>query len=375
MYLCFVCYCIKYSYGCFCCICDGSHYWLLVPTTEADRSKRRLFCSEEPDIEDYGKMVTTKKKTIVAETLLHRFRSKRGLFVTDVTKTEWCEKQMEFSLFFKEWKNNNEPQRHDDFEEWCNKKQTDFALVYGGGRKNNEARKAGIARHIHLEKEVLKRVEVEINSQEDYMALKLVNFINGVNQLLFEGLTRELPIVAFAFEEGIWMVGKIDEIRMPILESDHNHNHNHNPVLVETKTRARDTIPAEAQKRNDIQVACTHSGLFARTLEDVVTCYKNTCKMLPLAHDQLVIRYEYQKDGSLLDEDKFSYDDGWLKNKIKNCLEFWLGGRDANYVADEEEWKCGFCDFVSDCPACSDLSDSTESLTSDESYPNPRYHH
>ncbi|XP_019441456.1 PREDICTED: exonuclease V, chloroplastic-like isoform X2 [Lupinus angustifolius] len=375
------------------------------------RAKRSLFNSAEPDIEDYGKMVMSKKKTRVAETLLHRFRSKRGLFVTDVTKTEWCEKQMEFSLFFEEWKSNNEPQRHDD----------DFD--YGGGRKNNEAKKAGIARHTQLEKEVLKHVEVEVNSEEDYMALKLVNFISGVNQLMFGGLTRELPLVAFAFEEGIWMVGKIDEIRMPIFESDHNHNHNrnrnrndnHNPILVETKTRAKDTIPAEAQKRNgriqlmcykylwdnlvshhndfptkqffdyfglngkftlskDIQVACADSGFFARTLYDVVTCYKNTCKMLPLAHDQLVIRYEYQKNRSLIDEDKFSYDDGWIKNKIKNCLEFWLGGRDANYVADEEEWKCEFCDFVNDCPAYSDMSDCTESFTSDESYPNPRYY-
>ncbi|CAL0316389.1 unnamed protein product [Lupinus luteus] len=371
------------------------------------RAKRRLFYSAEPDIEDYGKMVMTKKKTRVAETLLHRFRSKRGLFVTDVTKTEWCEKQMEFSLFFEEWKSNNE-------EEWCNKKQKDLALVYGG-RKNNEARKAGIARHVQLEKEVLKRVEVEVNSEEDYMALKLVNFISGVNQLMFEGLTRELPIVAFAFEEGIWMVGKIDEIRMSILESDHNRNRNRNPILVETKTHARDTIPAEAQKRNgriqlmcykylwdnlvshhndfpsklffyyfglngkftlseDIQGACAHSGFFARTLNDVVTCYKNSCKMLPFAHNQLVIRYEYQKDRSLIDEDKFSYDDVWLKNKIRNCLEFWVGGRDATYAADEEEWKCGFCDYVNDCPAYSDMSDSTESFPSDESYPNRRYY-
>ena len=30
------------------------------------------------------------------------------------------------------------------------------------------------------------------------MAMKLVNFINGVNQFLFDRLTHELPILSFA---------------------------------------------------------------------------------------------------------------------------------------------------------------------------------
>lgn len=91
--------------------------------------------------------------------------------------------------------------------------------------------KAGIDRHFQLEQEVLEPMEVNVKSSEDYMALKLVDFINGVNQLLFEGLTRELPIISFDFAQGIWMVGKIDEIRMPKAKKDHN------PMLVETKTR------------------------------------------------------------------------------------------------------------------------------------------
>jgi exonuclease V len=40
------------------------------------------------------------------------------------------------------------------------------------------------------------------------------------------------------------MVGVIDEIRMPTTESDRN------PILVDTKTRVRDTLPAEPQRRN-----------------------------------------------------------------------------------------------------------------------------
>lgn len=347
------------------------------------RAKRRLFSCSEPDIEDIGSFLSAKKKKSRADnTLLHRFRSKRGLFVTDITKTEWCDKQMEFSLFFEEWKNHEA--------------KPDLAFVYGGGSWKSKAMKAGIDRHFQLEQEVLEPVEVNVKSSEDYMALKLVNFINGVNQLLFEGLTRELPIISFDFAQGIWMVGKIDEIRMPKAKKDHN------PMLVETKTRYRDTVPAESQKRNgriqlmcykylwdnlvvrdfpserlfeyfelnprrnlckDLRTACVDSGISALTLADVVVCYQNMCKMLPRANDKLVLRYESQRDHSLLEEEKFVYDGRWIKNEIRNCLEFWLGKREASYVDEEDQWKCGFCDFTSQCPAYIGDSESTETLS------------
>ena len=194
------------------------------------------------------------------------------------------------------------------------------------------------------------------------------------------------------------MVGKIDEVRMP---------YKHNPILVETKTRVRDTVPAEPQKRNgriqlmcykylwdnlvanrdfpcrefydyfelnpqrklckDLQKASADSGFTALTLDDVVICYQNTCKMLPRAHRQLVLRYESQRDKSLLDEEKFAYDGGWLKRQIRNCLDFWLGQREATFVDEEEDWKCGYCDFAPECPACTVTDESTEDVSSDES--------
>ncbi|KAL1342911.1 hypothetical protein AAHE18_09G191100 [Arachis hypogaea] len=296
--------------------------------SDSAKAKRNLFTTPEPDIEDYGHFFASKNKK-VADTFLEKYRSKRGLFVTDVSKTEWCQKQMEFSLFFddEECNNNN----NDDKE--C------FSFVYegraSGTGKNNthdQAMKAGIDRHVELRDEVLKPVRVEVKSREDFMALKLVNFINGVNQLLFEGLTRELPIVSFAFEQGIWMVGSIDEVRM--------HSTDHKSILVETKTRISDTVPSESQKRNV-------------TLNEVVVCYQTACKMMPRAHDdELVLRYESQRDKSLvLDEDKFAYNYGWLKSEISKCLQFWLQQREASFVAVEDQWKCAYCYFTSLCPA------------------------
>lgn len=42
--------------------------------------------------------------------------------------------------------------------------------------------------------QVVKKVKVRVKFPEDSWATRLVNFITGVNQLLFEGLTRELPM-------------------------------------------------------------------------------------------------------------------------------------------------------------------------------------
>ncbi|RYR23223.1 hypothetical protein Ahy_B03g068480 isoform B [Arachis hypogaea] len=111
-----------------------------------------------PDIEDL-----LPKKTRLHDSFLHRYRRSRGLSVTDLTAAEWCEKQKEFSLT-------------------------------RGGRRTTKAMRAGIARHVELEEEVMKRVAVKIATKEDGWALKFLNFIHGVNQLLFTGLTRELPM-------------------------------------------------------------------------------------------------------------------------------------------------------------------------------------
>ncbi|KAI4322229.1 hypothetical protein L6164_021940 [Bauhinia variegata] len=330
-------------------------------------SKRRLSKRSEPDIEDSDNLVSTQKKSRLFESFLRRFRRKRGLSVTDLTQTEWCQKQMEFALCL-------------------------------GGRKTNKAMSAGIARHVELEEEVMKRVEVKVKSREEYYALKLLNFINGVNQLLFEGLTRELPVIGFL--QGIWMVGMIDEIRMPLTE---NGSH---PILIDTKTRARDTLPSEPQRRNgrlqlmcykylwdnlvadnfpseqffdffelnpqhnlceDLRVTCADSGFSVLTLDDVVRCYKNTCRMLLPAHDQLLLRYEFQKDHSLIGEDKFSYDSDWLEYQIGSCLKFWVGEREATYAPEEERWKCRFCEFASVCPAYLDDTKDDSNSSNQES--------
>ncbi|KAG8387721.1 hypothetical protein BUALT_Bualt02G0050900 [Buddleja alternifolia] len=332
-----------------------------------------------PDIEDSGRVGGSSrprkdKKNRVLESFLHRFRKGRGLSVTDITGTEWCEKQMEFTLLF------GKPQR-------------------------TKAMKAGSARHVALEEEVIKRVKVHVESAEDVWALKFINFIVGANQLLFDGLTRELPLVGFA--EGVWMLGIIDEIRMPVSESERY------PILVDTKTRVRATLPGEPQRRNGrLQLMCykhmwdslvadkfpsqkffdffslnpnhvlsqeirentAKSGFSSETLDDLVRYFRNSCCLLPRAHDQLLLRYELQGDQSLLGEDEFSYEPDLVKGQIKSCLEFWHGERDASYPPIDERWKCRFCNFASACPVNLNSNpgdDGTPSKTKNEDILSP----
>ncbi|RDX92329.1 hypothetical protein CR513_25556, partial [Mucuna pruriens] len=79
------------------------------------QTKRKLFMYDEPVIDDYGNLHSTGKKSRADSTLLHQFRSRRGL-------TEWCDKPIEFSLCFKESKNNETKPA----EECCSQNQTDL---------------------------------------------------------------------------------------------------------------------------------------------------------------------------------------------------------------------------------------------------------
>uniref|UniRef100_A0A453QXP5 Exonuclease V, chloroplastic n=2 Tax=Aegilops tauschii subsp. strangulata TaxID=200361 RepID=A0A453QXP5_AEGTS len=288
--------------------------------------------------------------------MLSRYRERRALAVTDITATEWCDKQMEFVL------EHGKPER-------------------------TEAMKAGSDRHAQLEQEVIERVDIAVRSAEESWAVKFMNFIVGSNQLLFNGMTRELPVIGVV--EGSWMVGIIDELRMPV------DGISFHPILVDTKTRFKATIPSEAQKRNGrLQLMCykylwdssisekfpaenffsyfdlnpdfllsddvkryiSSIGFNAQTFGDVMKFYKITCHTLSRSQEQLILRYELQEDHSLLEEYQFSYDAQWFKGQIQEALSFWLGAREPKYVTEEEGWKCKFCKFAPSCPKIASTS-------------------
>ncbi|MCL7029181.1 hypothetical protein MKW94_016668 [Papaver nudicaule] len=263
--------------------------------------------------------------------------------------------------------------------EWC-EKQFEYDRQFRKYKRPTSAMKRGIARHRKLEEEVSKKVVVLKLSAEDAWAVKFLNFLICANQLSLEGLTRELPLVSLV--NGKWFVGVIDELRMPVMGTARH------PSLVDTKTRTQATLPSEAQKRNsrlqlmcykylwdttvstnfpvddffnsfdldpqhilskEIQDQATNLGYHAETLEEILMLFQSTCTTLPLSQDQLLLRYEYQVDNSLLGEDTFTYDSDSLQSLMNNFLQFIQGQRDASYVSKSESWKCRICSHASVC--------------------------
>ncbi|XP_065869434.1 exonuclease V, chloroplastic [Euphorbia lathyris] len=343
-------------------ICSSSRSFLFQNNARSIQSitilSKRKFpaASAQSEIEDLGdlKLRCAQKKNMAPESSFYlRYRKRSGLYVTDITDTEWCQKQKEFVLLRKQRK------------------------------VSTKAMKAGIDRHKRKEQEVVKREKVSVESMEDTWAIKFLNFITGANQLLFEGLTRELPVIGFV--HGVWIMGIIDEIRMPEAEGE-----TRNPILVDTKTRGSNTLPSEPQRRNgrlqvmlykllwdylvagkfhskeffdffslnpnnvlskDIRTSTALAGFPAQTFDDIVRYFLNTCSMLLPASDQMILRYESQKDDSLLGEVEFAYEADWLKTQMeKNCVEFWVDGKEASFTPEDERWKCRSCQFSSDCP-------------------------
>ncbi|CAN6358376.1 unnamed protein product [Urochloa humidicola] len=289
---------------------------------------------------------------------LARFRERRALAVTDITATEWCDKQMEFML------KHGKPER-------------------------TEAMKAGSDRHAQLDDEVVRTVDVAIRSAEEFWSVRITNFIVGTNQLMVEGITREIPV--FGVVEGLWTIGIIDEIQLP------RNSISFQPILVDTKTRCRPKCPPEAQKRNGrLQLMCykylwdnlitkkfpaenffsyfdldpnyllsddvrryiNSLGFNAKTFEDVLKYFKITCHTLWCfqSQEQLLLRYELQADHSLLEEYHFIYDARWFKDQIQEVVSFWQRSREPKFVTEEERWKCDICKFAPDCPMIDSIS-------------------
>ncbi|CAN1198733.1 Exonuclease V, chloroplastic [Linum perenne] len=304
-----------------------------------------------PILRDIEDSATLNKKNPDSQSLFHMFRKNQGLYVTDITSAEWCEKQMEFVLRL-------------------------------GKRTTTKAMKAGSARHLKLEEEVVTRVKVNVESTEDSWALKFVNFITGVNQLLFQGLTRELQVIGFV--EGVFVVGRIDEIRMP--EGDDGFRR---PFLVDTKTRASDTLPSEPQTRNgrlqlmcykyildslvagnfpadqfyeffslnrdtilskEIRETAKEAGIPDAEVNTIIEAVLNKSVIFDIGVLPAADRYELQKDNSLLCEDVFRYDFDWVEAQMQASFEFWFSKREPGYTPEDERWKCRFCQFGTVCP-------------------------
>ena len=268
-----------------------------------------------------------------------------GVAVTDLSAQLWCEKQFEFGLEM--------------------------------GRVETKAMTKGKERHTDLHEEVAVLVEVEPKTPVDLLALKLYNCQIGSKGLISEGITREVPV--FGKFNSLFINGIIDEL---ILNDE-------GLSILDTKTRQRNSMPSEAQKRTTRFQLMLYNKLMAdlvagkfstdqllsfygfddsdeisedfkeqfndvgdeiqSNLKELAQSTFGLFQELPHPEKKMQIRYEYQKNRKLIKVDEFSYSENVFQRNFNFVEEFWLGKRKAKPVGAKNGWKCNYCEFSDIC--------------------------
>ncbi|KAF8346993.1 exonuclease V a 5' deoxyribonuclease-domain-containing protein [Amanita rubescens] len=212
--------------------------------------------------------------------LLQTYRRNGVLTVTDLVSPIWCEVQFDYGL--RQGRSRPLEARPKSF-------------VSASGKSISVEKKVAEAVHKELELELgLKQVQVLTTSQEERWALRVLNFITGIEAILANGYTpikRELPVFGVVHDQII--VGVIDEVKYHIysnskadlvsLPSD-NTSQAHldeyficrsNPTeekfnvlqLLDTKTRRTDSLPSP----EDALPSRLQLMLYYRMLSDLVS--------------------------------------------------------------------------------------------------------
>ena len=240
--------------------------------------------------------------------------------------------------------------------------------------------------HVHCslptELAIQDKVDVCVTSSEDIWAIKLINLVSAINSFLVGApIRREIPIFGSPFNNGVFMVGIIDEIRVDPETFDFD--------ILEFKTRSSSSLPSKAQKETHHLQVLLYKKLFddlvrgkvtkdtvARSLrldlnklfgEDIQKHvnklstqkqFNNLDRLLDFTFERLssvpcisqcLIEYCYQGDKSTIAIQTVAYDDRWLEERCNHYVAYWKGDREVKGVDIEEVWKCQRCDFADDC--------------------------
>ncbi len=275
------------------------------------------------------------------ESLLEKY-GLTHLNVTHVSQQFWCERQVELSLE-------------------C-------------PREDSPATLAGQEIHKEYLLELMRETEVETLTADDAAYVLLLNIRNGLEQLMSEGITRELYV--FGRAAGFPIAGIIDELSL-------NDGH---VVLLDHKTRLRPTLPPPPSvKPTEVQVM-----LYRKLLEDLrkgdyaygdfiedtglnedgtisdglrgqlesegITVldgsvarlarevFDGFTKLPPLS-DFLIVRYIHQETGDHIGDKAILYDPKFLSHKLAHAGQFWEGQRKAARAGFREKWKCNYCEY------------------------------
>ncbi len=248
---------------------------------------------------------------------------------------------------------------------------------------------------LSLELDVHEIVKVEMVTEEDRWAVKLLNTYSQLATIKSGELEREITVFGDPFSTGIMIHGIIDQLQYSPSTGE--------LTLLDFKTRKQKSMPYFEQKKgNAVQLM-----IYKRLLDDL-TCGKTPCELLhqhlsldfscplssgPLAHIQqcglgslfgkthsdgkhsetvtfgevakrvselivgldlplvgsLILQYEHQSTGEVIGVDDVEYKEDWAREQVVSALEFWSGKQAARGVNVEDAWKCWSCQFRDVC--------------------------
>ncbi|KAG2045120.1 exonuclease V a 5' deoxyribonuclease-domain-containing protein [Suillus americanus] len=185
--------------------------------------------------------------------LYKKFLSWRNAFsVTDLVSPVWCEVQYEYGLY---------GERHRPLEKrppsFTSRDGKTIHVKQNVAQQNHRTLKRGASIHKHLELEIRpEKVFIRTSNNEERWALRLFNMTAGLEQLIFEGLTRELPV--FGITHGQVVFGVIDEVtrRVPSEINKLQNPIKRSPVSYESSPVKKKQRRSPSPSQNDIAVVC-----------------------------------------------------------------------------------------------------------------------
>ncbi|XP_033747707.1 exonuclease V-like [Pecten maximus] len=272
------------------------------------------------------------------------------LWVSDITRQHWCEQQLLYSF------------------------------TVPGILVEDPVMTKGSDLHLQRELAVHDVVKINITSSEDVWAVKMLNLLNSVQAFLHGSpLAREVPIFGAPFNEDVFVVGLIDELRFDL--------ETYAIGLSELKTRLSKTKPSKSQEKQHRLQVMLYKKLFddlvkGNVTKDVISRHLRlkltkevgesvqeelnksglSCKTLDTLLDMVFgrmaavtcigetsVEYVHQESGQSFLHQDIVYDEEELKNMYHHYLGFWRGERAVQGVDIEDAWKCQRCDYESVC--------------------------
>ncbi|CAI5531900.1 unnamed protein product [Closterium sp. Naga37s-1] len=148
-----------------------------------------------------------------------------------------------------------------------------------------------------------------------------------------------IPFLALCSSSAHPLLSHVSAHLLALLSSMVQHGLPQEPFFSSFRLQPRATLSPQVLE-HAAEITC---------LADVTSAVSHAFQSLQPLHSTLLLRYEWQADGSLIHEDRFPYDPHWLQASISTSLDFWLGRRQPFIVPREEAWKCSWCSFAPVC--------------------------